>query len=720
MDAAVSEPSQEESALSEYERHAVSMASGKRILQQRTGLTHSAIETLASCVHAQWKVASPSWLPAWVLLWCQQRVSGQVDAMLTEILSESFASSTGDSNQYLLAIASLIDTFPCSCINVACILPIFQKCDVAVSAAQHNNTSDHVKQAFVRLLSKCLLHSTDAAHRATNWKVLAVGDCAVSEVLQHLQALGPAEATQVQDHVRRPLDDFLSFIDKCAHPFEYYPAAEQLQLLARTGDLFATTSLQCSEACFLQLCKFLQLATSQRRTDKAHVQLLKLVTSIVTHIVKHNSYYRDHVVQQVLAASVDDFIFCGLHIELLDLIWVLPNRRANAACLVCSMVDSADSVSMDKLLSLLGKTVLCMCDLLREKLMDALDSTPDTQEDGNPEVDDDAFDHMHRDEQRRNDVAMVDGAITDTLQFGFLSRFMPLLQTIINDRLLREASLGSAAHHRLHTAAVITLGKFMVVSRTCADEFCTKVVNIMLDTQVHASSRHAALAVVADMHVTIPTHQSLITQHGCTVLAELFADAVVGRAALHQVLRLCTIRVAQTDVHLGLLAGCLRNQSDVERIVAFFRVYMRNSTNTKRNKDAHARFIHKIYCALPADLSVEAVQDATTLLIQEFCSSSADASCAFATLLVKRLTEKVDAAAAALLAVHTRHSNNDAIVALMAKIQARQIAALVGNTDEAAAVLHTLVNTITSFSGKQCADSMYHLQSISVLLRSLD
>ena len=283
--------------------------------------------------------------------------------------------------------------------------------------------------------------------------------------------------------------------------------------------------------------------------------------------------------------------------------------------------------------------------------------------------DDDEFNYMRREEQRREEVEAIEEGVSAVCQTGGpLHRFLPMITGIIQQQLSAKASSHAVD---VQTSAVIALGKFMLCSRQLAEDHINAITEL-LARSYHAQVKHAALSVLADMTMSIPNHVALHREDGQSVLTELLDDDVLGRAALHQLLRLCSIRVIHATGHLGSLAAGMQSDCNVPSITAFMQNYLR--TNAKRGGSTKARIIYKTFCDLPDRLAAEDKQKVMLRLISSFCDGPAEKE--LTTLLAKRLIEHVDTTAASLLyerraaAVHT-------VSGLVTQIEQRNLAALV-------------------------------------------
>ncbi len=292
-------------------------------------------------------------------------------------------------------------------------------------------------------------------------------------------------------------------------------------------------------------------------------------------------------------------------------------------------------------------------------------------EDHDNEQDDD-FNYMTREEQRREDVEAIEESIESiVLQGGRLHQFIPMITNILTYKLpvqAREAAVKAQA------SAVVALGKFMVNSRQLA-ESQIKLITDVLARSHHSCVKHAALSVLADMTMFVPNHPSLHREDGQCFLTELLDNTLLGRAALTQLIRLCNIRVVHATAHLGALAAAMQYDDNVASVTAFFANYFRTTGNQGRStKETKARMIYKTYCDLPSNLSNGHKRSIMLQLITSFCDVGAEKE--LTTLLAKRLIEHVDATAAFILYARRTAAVN-AAPTLVTQIEQRNLAALV-------------------------------------------
>ena len=285
---------------------------------------------------------------------------------------------------------------------------------------------------------------------------------------------------------------------------------------------------------------------------------------------------------------------------------------------------------------------------------------------------DDDFNYMTREERRREDVeAIEEGVSSIVFKGGPLHRFIPMITNMLAHNLPVEASPAAV---NAQASAVVALGKFMVNSRQLA-EGQVDLISDVLARSHHACVKHAALSVLADMTMFIPNHPTLHQEDGQCFLTELLDDELLGRAALHQLLRLCNIRVVHAAAHLGALAAAMQYDSNVAIVKAFFASYLRTTGKQGRStKETRARVIYKTYCDLPSKLSTEHKQNVMLQLITSFCDLGVEKE--LTTLLAKRLIEHVDATAASLL-YERRTAAVYAVPGVVTQVEQRNLAALV-------------------------------------------
>lgn len=284
----------------------------------------------------------------------------------------------------------------------------------------------------------------------------------------------------------------------------------------------------------------------------------------------------------------------------------------------------------------------------------------------------DDFNYMTREERRREDVeAIEEGVSSIVFKGGPLHRFIPMITNMLAHHLPVEASPAAIS---AQASAVVALGKFMVNSRQLA-EGQVDLISDVLARSHHACVKHAALSVLADMTMFIPNHPTLHQEDGQCFLTELLDDELLGRAALHQLLRLCNIRVVHAAAHLGALAAAMQYGSNVAIVKAFFASYLRTTGKQGRStKETRARVIYKTYCDLPSKLSTEHKQNVMLQLITSFCDLGVEKE--LTTLLAKRLIEHVDATAASLL-YERRTAAVYAVPGVVTQVEQRNLAALV-------------------------------------------
>eukprot|EP01043_Picozoa_sp_COSAG02_P026446 COSAG02_NODE_1524_length_12129_cov_3.373067_2_plen_682_part_00 len=285
---------------------------------------------------------------------------------------------------------------------------------------------------------------------------------------------------------------------------------------------------------------------------------------------------------------------------------------------------------------------------------------------------DDGFNYMTREEQRREDVEAIEESIESiVLHGGPLHRFIPMITNILTHELPAQSSRNAV---KAQASAVVALGKFMVNSRQLA-KGQIKVITAVLSRSHHSSVKHAALSVLADMTMFVPNHPTLHRENGQCFLTELLDDKLLGRAALSQLLRLCNIRVVHATAHLGALAAAMQYDDNVASIMAFFANYFRtNGKQGRSTKQTKARLIYKTYCDFPSNLTNEHKRSIMVQLITSFCDLGAEKE--LSTLLAKRLIEHVDPTAAYLLYAR-RTASVAAAPALVTQIEQRNLAALV-------------------------------------------
>ena len=180
---------------------------------------------------------------------------------------------------------------------------------------------------------------------------------------------------------------------------------------------------------------------------------------------------------------------------------------------------------------------------------------------------DDDFNYMTREEQRREDVEAIEESIESiVLQGGPLHRFIPMITNILAHELPAQSSRNAV---KAQASAVVALGKFMVHSRQLAKGHI-KLIAAVLSRSHHSCVKHAALSVLADMTMFMPNHPALHREDGQCFLTELLDDKLLGRAALNQLLRLCNIRVVHATAHLGALATAMQYDDNVASVTAFF------------------------------------------------------------------------------------------------------------------------------------------------------
>ena len=361
-----------------------------------------------------------------------------------------------------------------------------------------------------------------------------------------------------------------------------------------------------------------------------------------------------------LSQSSVDLLRSGLHAETLDLIFSLPNSRANSVSLLIEFEDhiiggnGPSSVQTTQFVQLLGLVVQKYCDRARASISSCLYEDPDdtNKDDTEPAADnnDDDFNYMNREEQRCENAEVADETVTENITLGAFARFIPMLQQIIASSCSADDgdTVYTAEASALRVAALIAIGQYMVQSRKLAGTHCNEVVRV-LHNGCDSTTRHAALAVVSDLLHIIPTHASLIEADGYCVLATFLHDTSLGRAALQTLMRLCSIRVLQIDIHLGVIAGCLGcfdNQDD-DKIFSFFSTHIHAA---KRSPAQKARIIYAAMCQCSAAAhelpSADGATQAMVALATEFSKGSSDE---LAALLVKRLIDRIDPVAVAVL-----------------------------------------------------------------------
>jgi len=360
-------------------------------------------------------------------------------------------------------------------------------------------------------------------------------------------------------------------------------------------------------------------------------------------------------------------------------VYTTHNRRNNGLGLLSLTMEEAaaepEEVPLCRVLHLCSELALRHCARVKQTIEKAAEDyrqqmeTAAQNEYDEGSDDDDEFNYMRREEQRREEVeAIEEGVSAVVLEGGPLHRFLPIIAEVLSEQL---PASGSANDAEVQASAVIALGKFMLCSRQLAEEHVKSIAEVLKKGK-HPRVLHAALAVLADMTMFIPNNAALHRSDGQNVLTQLLTDDILGRAALHQLLRLCSIRVVHATSHLGAIAASLKHGSDEPSILAFFANYLRN--NTKRSGSSKARLLYKTYCDLPEQFSAADKKTVMLRLISSFCDHQTEKE--LTALLAKRLIEHVDSTAAELLyerrtaAVHTALN-------LVTQIGQRNLAALV-------------------------------------------
>ena len=316
---------------------------------------------------------------------------------------------------------------------------------------------------------------------------------------------------------------------------------------------------------------------------------------------------------------------------------------------------------------------MLQCDYQKDKMEKATADyreDMDAQEPEHSEHDED-FNYMTREERRREDVeAIEEGVSSIVFKGGPLHRFIPMITCMLEHRLPVDASTAAV---NAQASAVVALGKFMVNSRQLA-EGQVDLISDVLARSHHTRVKHAALSVLVDMTMFIPNHRTLHREDGQCFLTELLDDKNLGRAALHQLLRLCNIRVVHATAHLGALAAAMQHDSNVASVKAFFASYLHTAGKQGRSsKETKARVIYKTYCDLPSKLSTEHKQIVMLRLITSFCDLGVEKE--LTTLLAKRLIEHVDTTAASLL-YERRTAAVYAVPVVVTQVEQRNLAAL--------------------------------------------
>ena len=607
----------------------------------------------------------------WLQDGCAQRLAAQMHTLLADVMTYEPA----EMEQFLLAVLQLLGTLPPELIDISALL----FCVVPVRSAEASTPREgnsNASRALLTLAAACLTADSDVS--LDNWKKLS-SQCAEAQactsLIRGLQKLDPSTAAKVREVVaNRAMQNFIVYAEHTrlvagtGVAMEAYSHIQEMQLLACTSELFA----ELDKTTIDTLCAYLECSGSGVCDPAA----TKCVLVILKAAVVKNPKYRDQVMDTFRVENVvATFIQSGLHIELLDLFYSSKNRRCNGINLAEMMIEEAQvtgsALALRRLFHLIGELALRHCDRVKEIVTAAQEEIRKQEAEEQPDEEDgaadDEFNYMHREDQRREDAEALDESVSAVVEEGGpMHRFLPLITGVLSHQLLPNTSQDAA---EIQASAVTALGKFMLCSRQLAETHVGSVAKVQQHAQ-HPLVRHAALAVLADMTMFIPNHAVLHRSDGQTVLTQLLDDGVLGRAALQQLLRLCSIRVVHATSHLGSIAAGLKHSVDEPSILAFFGSYLRS--NTKRSGSSKARLLYKTYCELPQRLSSDESVQVMLRLVHEFCDPAAEKE--LTALLAKRLVEHNDSTAASLL-YERRTASSHTVPSLVALIGQRKLAA---------------------------------------------
>lgn len=257
------------------------------------------------------------------------RLARQLHILLAEVLTYDPA----DAEQFMGRVCQALATLPSDQLNVAslmaCMLPI----------QQHTEVQSEASHQLSAVAATCLV--PDSVLSRKNWQVLAVSCLSQRQALRSFVcSLRKLHRPEVDAAMAiHPMHRFIKFIEE--QPDVPYENLHELQLLAVCADSFA----EITREMLGPLC--IHLRTSSVSIDPAS-------TACVLQILEANIRTSPETRTQVMEIfndhnAVSTFIKCGLHKELLDIIWTTHNRRKNSLSLITSMIHAAAESTQESL-----------------------------------------------------------------------------------------------------------------------------------------------------------------------------------------------------------------------------------------------------------------------------------------------------------------------------------------------------------------------------------
>ncbi len=269
------------------------------------------------------------------------RLTRQLHMLLAEVLTYD----TTDIEQFIVAVCRTLAALPAELLNVvslmACLLPL----------QQHTEVQPDASHQILAAAASCL--TTDSALARKNWQALA--SVSISErqaVRNFVWSLRKVHPMEVDEAVAvHPLRRFVHFIGTDSD--QPYENIHELQLLAVCADAFA----EATRSMLNSLCIYLQKSsvTSDPASAACALQIVKAA-------IRHFPDMRTQVMEIFNdEKAISTFITCGLHAELLSIIWTTHNRRKNSLNLIASIIHGAaeTQTSLCPVLELCGELALC-------------------------------------------------------------------------------------------------------------------------------------------------------------------------------------------------------------------------------------------------------------------------------------------------------------------------------------------------------------------------
>eukprot|EP01043_Picozoa_sp_COSAG02_P026447 COSAG02_NODE_1524_length_12129_cov_3.373067_3_plen_735_part_00 len=269
------------------------------------------------------------------------RLARQLHLLLAEVLTYD----PTDIEQFIVALCRTLSTLPAEQLSVVSLMVCLHPLQ------QHTEVQPDASHQILAVAASCLIE--DSALTRKNWQVVASVSIserkAVRNFVCSLRKLHPLEVDEaIAIH---PMRRFVQFIE--TDPDQPYENIHELQLLAECADDFA----EATQSMLKSLCTYLQkpTATSDPASAACVLQILKVA---IGRFPETRSQVMEIFNDE---RAISTFITCGLHAELLSIIWTTHNRRKNSLSLVASIIHVAEStqISLCPILELCGELALC-------------------------------------------------------------------------------------------------------------------------------------------------------------------------------------------------------------------------------------------------------------------------------------------------------------------------------------------------------------------------